>query len=155
MKTIRQREVSIAGALAVLAAFALMGAGAVSLTSCSTLGLAPAKNLEGKILYGYAGITASLNTLAQATSAGLVTPNEATAVNLDILGVKGELDQALSLVCGSAPPTVGSASAGRYCESASNSPSAAAIIGTATVALTQISTYIACKQVKEPSCQLP
>lgn len=122
------------------------------LAACATFGLAPASTLEGQILYGYAGITASLNTLAQATSSGLVSASEASAVNADILGVKGELDQALGLVCG-AP--VSGASSSNYCASPVSSPSAANIIATATSALAGISTYLACKQTKEASCPLP
>ncbi len=127
---------------------------ALALGACSTLGLTQAKNLQQRILYGYAGVTASLNTLAQATNAGIVTPSEASKVNASILVVNGELNQALSLVCGAPVPPLGQTVAG-YCASPTNSPTAPAIIATATSALTGISAYLSCKQAKEPSCPLP
>jgi hypothetical protein len=138
---------------------ALLAACALALASCASLGLTQAKNLQQQILYGYAGVTASLNTLAQATNAGIVTPAEAGKVNASILVINGELNQALSLVCGAPVPPLGQTVAG-YCSTPTNSPSAPAIIASATAALTGISAYLSCKQAsatgtQEPSCPLP
>lgn len=127
---------------------------ATALSACSSLGLTKATNLEQQVVYGYSAVTASLNTLAAATNAGLVNSSEATQINSDLLIAKAQLDQAITLVCGAPPPATGTDTSG-YCPTPTDSPSAPAIIATATSALTSISSYFACKQAKEASCPLP
>jgi hypothetical protein len=60
-------------------------------------GLAPAKTLDEQIAYGYGGVTAALNTIATATTAGQLTSAQATNANNLALQVKTILDTARSL----------------------------------------------------------
>lgn len=119
-------------ALALAAAVLVVGL----LCSCASLGLAPAQSTQEQIAYGYSGVTAALNTLATATSQGLISSTDASAVNAAVMGVKSELDAANSTL-------------------ATNAPEAVKIITAATQALAGVSTYLACKQAKEVTCQLP
>jgi hypothetical protein len=106
------------------------------LVGCASLGLAPASSTQEQIAYGYSGVTAALNTLASATSSGIISSQEATTANTAILAVKGELDSANSAL-------------------ATDAPTAVKLLTAATSALAGISTYLACKQAKEATCQLP
>ena len=106
------------------------------LCACASLGLAPPQTTQQQIAYGYSGVVAALNTLAQATSTGLVSSAEATQANAAILTVKTTLDQANAAV-------------------ASNAPLAVTLLTSATSALANISAYLACKQAKGATpCQL-
>ncbi len=75
----------------ILAAVILM------LSACSSLGLAPAQSLDAKLAYGYAGVTAALNTIATATNAGQLTSAQATNANNLALQAKSILDTARAL----------------------------------------------------------
>lgn len=105
------------------------------LAGCASMGLAPATTTQDQIAYAYSGVNAALNTLASATQEGLLSSAEATQVNSAILSVKAGLDAAESAA-------------------GSGSPNAASLLLAATQALTGISTYLACKQVKGATCQL-
>jgi hypothetical protein len=112
--------------------FALL---AVALTACASLGLTAPQGAQQQIAYAYSGVTAALNTLAQATAQGLISSSDATQANAAILAVKTELDTANT-------------------EITSNEPAAVAAITAATATLATISAYLACKQAKEATCQL-
>lgn len=109
---------------------------ALLVSGCAALGLAPATTTQDKIAYGYSGVTAALNTLASATSQGLISSADATQVNNAIMAAKGELDQANAVA-------------------ATNAPVATQALAVATAALSQISSYLACKQQKGATCPLP
>lgn len=111
--------------------FAAFAAVALLIVGCSALGLSPAQNTQQQIAYGYSGVTAALNTLASATSSGVVSSSEATQVNAAILVAKGMLDQANAAVT-------------------SNQPTAIKLLTAATQSLATVSAYLACKQQKGP-----
>lgn len=67
------------------------------LTGCSMFGLAPAQNADQKIAYAYAGVTAALNTIADATDAGTLSSSQAAQANQMALQVKTTLDAARSV----------------------------------------------------------
>lgn len=75
----------------------ILAAVVLLLGACSSLGLAPAQSLEAKLAYGYAGVTAALNTIATATTAGQLTSTQATNANNLALQAKSILDTARSL----------------------------------------------------------
>ena len=106
-----------------------------SLSACASLGLTSPTTTQQQIAYGYSGVTAALNTLAQATSQGIVSSSDATQANAAILAVKTSLDTASQ-------------------EVSSNQPQAVQILEGATQALATVSAFLACKQAKGASCQL-
>jgi hypothetical protein len=108
----------------------------LDLSGCASLGLAPATGAQEQLAYAYAGVTAALNTLASATSSGVVSSAEATTVNADILAVKSALDTANAAM-------------------STNEPAAVQAITAATATLATISSYLACEQAKEASCPPP
>lgn len=106
-----------------------------SMTGCKSMGVAPPQNTQQQIAYAYSGVTASLNTLAQATSQGLLSSSEATSVNSALLLAKSAIDQANSIVT-------------------SNQPEAVSVLANATKDIAMISAYLTCKQQKGATCQL-
>jgi hypothetical protein len=64
------------------------------LAGCASLGLAPAKTLDQKIEYGYAGVTAVLQTIPGAIQSGALSSATATKANGMALQVKSLLDAA-------------------------------------------------------------
>jgi uncharacterized protein YceK len=107
----------------------------VLLSGCASLGLTAPQSPQQSIAYAYSGVNAALTTLAQATTAGLISSADATTTNQAILTVKGLLDQANAIL-------------------SSNQSQALTLLTTATKDLTAVSAYLACKQAKETTCQL-
>jgi hypothetical protein len=107
----------------------------LALSGCSALGLATPTSPQQSIAYGYSGVTAALNTLAQMTTAGTISSANAIKANNAILAAKALLDQANTAA-------------------ASSAPTAVTIVTSATAALAQVSLYLTCVQQKGPSCQL-
>ena len=66
----------------------------LTLTGCSTFGLAPAQTTDQRIAYAYAGVTGVLNTIAQATDQGALSSQKASQANQLALQVRGTLDAA-------------------------------------------------------------
>lgn len=64
------------------------------LGGCASLGLAPAQTLDQKIEYGYAGVTAVLQSIPSAIQAGTLSSATATKANTMALQVKMLLDAA-------------------------------------------------------------
>ena len=106
------------------------------LCGCAAFGITPAQTPQQSVAYGYASVTASLNTLAQLTTSGAVSSADAVKANNAILFAKQLLDQA-------------NAAAG------SSAPLAMSVITSATADLAQVSLYLTCKQQKGSTpCQL-
>lgn len=105
------------------------------LCGCASLGLTSPQSPQQSIAYGYSAVTAALNTLAQLTTAGVVSSADATKANGAILVAKSLLDQANAA-------------------STSSAPVAMTLITTATADLAQVSLYLTCKQQKGATCQL-
>lgn len=72
--------------LAVLFTLPIMG--------CQSLGFVAPQTTDQRIAYGYSGVTAALNTIAQATDAGTLSSQKATQANQLILQARGMLDTA-------------------------------------------------------------
>lgn len=106
-----------------------------ALAGCASFGLQAPTTTADQVAYAYSGITAALNTLASATSSGLISSSDATRLNGIILGAKSELDVARA-------------------DLSSDLPAAQKALLTATSVMSNVSAYLACKQAKEPSCQL-
>jgi hypothetical protein len=106
-----------------------------SVFGCTSLGLTTPQSPQQSIAYGYSGVTAALNTLAQMTSAGAISSTNAIKANSAILNAKAILDDANQAA-------------------ASSSPTALTLITSATQALAQVSAYLTCTQEKQASCQL-
>lgn len=99
------------------------------LGGCATLGLTPAQNLDQKIGYAYGGVTAALQTIAQATTAGTLTSTKATNANNMVLNIKSILDTAKA-------------------SETTNASSAATDLQLATTALAAVQAYFTANGVK-------
>jgi hypothetical protein len=66
----------------------------LTLTGCTALGFTTPQSTDQRIAYAYAGVTASLQTIAQATSAGTLSSTKASQANNMVLQVKSLLDAA-------------------------------------------------------------
>lgn len=77
---------------ALILAVVVMG-----MAACTSLGLVAPKNLDQGLAYGYAGVTAALNTITTATTNGQLTSTQATNANQMVINVKVSLDTARSL----------------------------------------------------------
>lgn len=64
------------------------------LMGCQSLGFTAPQTTDQKIAYAYSGVTAALNTIAQATTAGTLTSQKAIQANTLVLQAKGILDAA-------------------------------------------------------------
>jgi hypothetical protein len=101
----------------------------LALSGCATLGLSPAQNLDQKIGYAYGGVTAALQTIAQATTAGTLTSTKATNANNMVLNIKSILDSAKAT-------------------ETTNASAAAIDLQLATTALTAVQAYFTANGVK-------
>jgi hypothetical protein len=99
------------------------------LGGCASLGLAPATTLDQKIEYGYAGVTAVLQSIPGAIQSGTLSSATATKANTMALQVKTLLDSA------------------RAAET-SNSTGALNDLNLATAALTAVQAYLTASGVK-------
>lgn len=117
----------------------------VHLSACASLGLTPAQGPAQQLAYAESAVTAALNTLSSAIGSGLVSSEEAQALNQDIMVAASSLDTARGLICGTDPK----------CSSPSSAPAALQGLSAATTVLGQVSSYLACRQAKGATCQLP
>lgn len=61
---------------------------------CQSLGLTSPQNLDQRLAYSYSAVTAALNTIAQATTAGQLKSADAVKANQMVLQAKDALDLA-------------------------------------------------------------
>jgi hypothetical protein len=101
----------------------------LALGGCASLGLATAQTLDQKIAYGYAGVTAVLQTIPAAIQGGTLSSASATKANTMALQVKALLDAA------------------RAAE-VSNATGALNDLNLATAALTAVQQYLTANGVK-------
>ncbi len=64
------------------------------LMGCQSLGFTPPQTTDQRIAYAYSGVTAALNTIAQATNAGTLSSQKADQANQLVLQAKVILDSA-------------------------------------------------------------
>jgi len=69
----------------------------VLLAGCAQLGLVKPQTTDQKLAYAYGGIISAQQSIAQATTAGLLTSAQATNANNMTLAAKATLDTARSL----------------------------------------------------------
>jgi hypothetical protein len=101
----------------------------LTLGACASLGLAPAQTLDQKIEYGYAGVTAVLQSIPPAITSGVLSSATATKANTMALQVKTLLDSA------------------RAAET-TNATGALNDLNLATAALTAVQSYLTANGVK-------
>ncbi len=107
----------------------ILAAVVLGLAGCASLGLATPQTLDQRLAYGYAGVTAALNTITTAVEAGQLTSEQATTANQMVINVKVGLDTARSL-------------------EATNATSAQNDLQLALTALTAVQTYLTAQGVK-------
>jgi hypothetical protein len=98
-------------------------------SGCTALGLAPAQTLDQKIEYAYAGVDGALQSIATATTSGVLSSTKAAQANTMTMAVKTSLDAA------------------RAAES-TNATGAANDLALATAGLTALQTFLTQSGVK-------
>ena len=101
----------------------------VVFSGCASLGLTTPQTLDQKIGYAYGGVTAALNTIATATTAGTLSSAQAENANRMTLDVKSILDTA-------------------HVAEGTNTANAASDLALAVAALTEVQKYLTANGVK-------